>query len=65
MKKRARYTNFNFLLLLENYQQQSYLWNVMCRGKNWANEVWEKRYLFCGLLPANFSLSQVGLTIRQ
>ena len=31
MKKRARYTNFNFLLLLENYQQQRYLWNVVSR----------------------------------
>ena len=30
MKKRARYTNFNFLLLLllENYQQQKGLWYV-------------------------------------
>ena len=35
MKKRARYTNFNFLLLLlEKYQQQKDLRNVMCRGKN-------------------------------
>ena len=35
MKKPARYTNSNLLLLLllENYQQQKDLLNVMCRGK--------------------------------
>ena len=46
---------------------------MLCvKGKNWAKEVWEKqapsrqqRYLFCGLLHANFSLSPVGLNIRQ
>ena len=44
MKKRARYTNFNILLfLLENYQRQKDLWKVICRGKNWAKEVWEKQ----------------------
>ena len=30
MKKRARYTNFNFLLLLS---KQTDLWNVMCQGE--------------------------------
>ena len=31
MEKRARYTNFNILLfLLENYQRQKDLWNVIC-----------------------------------
>ena len=36
MKKPARYTNSNLLLLLlllENYQEQKDLLNVMCRGK--------------------------------